>query len=300
LYIFVSFAAGSGPNSRNSQLFIAYTQSPGFGREKWETPVGRVIQGFDEVIMKLNHEYGDMPPWGKGPVQGKIWNGPEYIKNEFPHMDHFTSCRVHRFVNSDITSNSSANKSHDESLHSHGSSTPDLQRELTETDSSHGKHQHHHNANIEEGSDNNSSDGKDSLEAKGSSNDGSRTTKSKMEIVMKSIQQQQQQHPQFHHDRGGIRGYIKSNVTPLELKTHKYDDHHNHQHHDKNGIVSHLLHAEQKFLNHTHLSTYHNTDDTGMMDHVIFVTLLVLVLLFLICIIRVTLLQHRKVPGKKS
>ena len=35
-----------------------------------------------------------MPPWGKGPVQGKIHNNPDYIKNEFPLIDKFESCTV--------------------------------------------------------------------------------------------------------------------------------------------------------------------------------------------------------------
>jgi cobalamin biosynthesis protein CobT len=37
---------------------------------------------------------GDMPPWGKGPVQGKIHNKPDYIKNEFPLIDKFETCTV--------------------------------------------------------------------------------------------------------------------------------------------------------------------------------------------------------------
>jgi hypothetical protein len=37
---------------------------------------------------------GDMPPWGKGPVQGKIHNGPDYINNDFPLIDKFKTCTV--------------------------------------------------------------------------------------------------------------------------------------------------------------------------------------------------------------
>lgn len=35
-----------------------------------------------------------MPPWGKGPVQGKIHNVPNYIENEFPLIDKFETCTV--------------------------------------------------------------------------------------------------------------------------------------------------------------------------------------------------------------
>jgi cyclophilin family peptidyl-prolyl cis-trans isomerase len=90
---FISFA-GSGPNSRTSQLFIAYAPSSGFGRELWETPVGKVVEGMEHV--EAFYSYGDMPPWGKGPVQGKIHSGPEYIEENFPLTDKFDVCRVER------------------------------------------------------------------------------------------------------------------------------------------------------------------------------------------------------------
>ena len=35
-----------------------------------------------------------MPPWGKGPVQGKIHQDPNYIPNEFPLTDKFENCKV--------------------------------------------------------------------------------------------------------------------------------------------------------------------------------------------------------------
>lgn len=42
------------------------------------------------------YSYGDMPPWGKGPVQGKIHGHPEYIEENFPNMDKFVHCKVER------------------------------------------------------------------------------------------------------------------------------------------------------------------------------------------------------------
>lgn len=61
----ISFA-GSGDNSRTSQLFISYSKaskSSGLGKQKWETPVGRVVEGFDDVVRKF-YSYGDIPPFG--------------------------------------------------------------------------------------------------------------------------------------------------------------------------------------------------------------------------------------------
>ena len=37
-----------------------------------------------------------MPPWGKGPVQGKIHGHPEYIEENFPKTDRFKGCKVER------------------------------------------------------------------------------------------------------------------------------------------------------------------------------------------------------------
>lgn len=89
----ISFA-GSGPNSRTSHLFIAYRAGDNFGRELWETPIGTVVDGMDN-IKKLNHEYGDGAPWGKGPTQHKINTlGNRYIEEEFPHLDKFLTCHV--------------------------------------------------------------------------------------------------------------------------------------------------------------------------------------------------------------
>jgi cyclophilin family peptidyl-prolyl cis-trans isomerase len=85
---------GSGPNSRSSQIFIAYGPNKGLGRELWETPVGRVISGMEHAAKF--YSYGDMPPWGKGPLQNKIHKGREYIDTEFPLTDSFDTCTVKR------------------------------------------------------------------------------------------------------------------------------------------------------------------------------------------------------------
>ena len=86
--------AGSGDNSRTSQLFISYGSSASLGTQKWETPFGEVIEGM-EHIEKL-YSYGDMPPWGNGPVQQKIHGNPNYIEDNFPKTDKFIHCRTER------------------------------------------------------------------------------------------------------------------------------------------------------------------------------------------------------------
>jgi len=86
--------AGSGDNSRTSQLIISYGSAASLGKEKWETPIGEVIEGMEHV--ESFYSYGDMPPWGEGPIQGKIYSGPSYIEDNFPKTDSFIRCRTER------------------------------------------------------------------------------------------------------------------------------------------------------------------------------------------------------------
>eukprot|EP00526_Cylindrotheca_closterium_P015361 CAMPEP_0113635552 /NCGR_PEP_ID=MMETSP0017_2-20120614/18535_1 /TAXON_ID=2856 /ORGANISM="Cylindrotheca closterium" /LENGTH=249 /DNA_ID=CAMNT_0000546343 /DNA_START=112 /DNA_END=861 /DNA_ORIENTATION=- /assembly_acc=CAM_ASM_000147 len=86
--------AGSGDNSRTSQLFISYGSAASLGREKWETPIGEVIEGMEHV--ESFYSYGDIAPFGPGPAQGKIYSGPSYIEDNFPKTDSFIRCRTER------------------------------------------------------------------------------------------------------------------------------------------------------------------------------------------------------------
>jgi hypothetical protein len=52
---------------------------------------------------KKFYSYGDMPPWGEGPIQGKIHNGPQYIEDNFPKTDKFLTCSVGRWSGDDTT-----------------------------------------------------------------------------------------------------------------------------------------------------------------------------------------------------
>eukprot|EP00956_Cyclotella_meneghiniana_P010231 scaffold14139_cov74-Cyclotella_meneghiniana.AAC.3 len=90
--------AGSGPNSRSSQLFIAYDKAGNLGTSPWETPFGEIIgQTSLDTVRSFYQGYGDMPPWGKGPEQGPIHSrGSSYIEENFPKLDKFNKCSVRR------------------------------------------------------------------------------------------------------------------------------------------------------------------------------------------------------------
>lgn len=81
----VTFAT-AGPNTRTTQVFInlgdnSSLDSMGF------SPFGKVISGMD-VVDKLYAEYGDGPPSGNGPDQGRIQNeGKPYLEKSFPQLD---------------------------------------------------------------------------------------------------------------------------------------------------------------------------------------------------------------------
>lgn len=58
------------------------------------------------------YSYGDMPPWGEGPNQQKIYSGPNYIGDNFPKTDKFIRCRTERLntMNDDDTNLKVVNK----------------------------------------------------------------------------------------------------------------------------------------------------------------------------------------------
>ncbi|WP_255990633.1 peptidylprolyl isomerase [Chitinolyticbacter albus] len=92
---YVSFAGG-GANSRSSHLFITLGATvDALGKAAWETPIGTVTPDTLATVAQLNTEYGDMPPWGKGPDPARITaaDGANYLKREFPRLDYIRSCR---------------------------------------------------------------------------------------------------------------------------------------------------------------------------------------------------------------
>lgn len=90
----LSFAT-SGPNTRTVQLFIniadnARLDSRGFA------PFAQVVSGMG-VVDSLYSGYGEGPPRGKGPDQGRMEKeGDTYIARDFPMLDRIVRARVSR------------------------------------------------------------------------------------------------------------------------------------------------------------------------------------------------------------
>jgi len=85
--------AKAGPNTRTTQLFI------NFGDNKRLDPMGfpsfgKVTEGMD-VVDKINGEYGDSPPNGRGPDQQRVqMEGNAYLKKDFPNLDYIKSATI--------------------------------------------------------------------------------------------------------------------------------------------------------------------------------------------------------------
>jgi peptidyl-prolyl cis-trans isomerase A (cyclophilin A) len=78
--------ATSGPDSRTTQVFINFDDNAGLDGQGF-APFGRVISGLD-VVDKLNPEYGEGAPRGRGPDQFRVQQeGNAYLNKDFPRLD---------------------------------------------------------------------------------------------------------------------------------------------------------------------------------------------------------------------
>lgn len=87
--------AGSGDNSRTTQIFFALANHFSLGHSPWETALGFVTPETMSTIDKVYTGYGDGAPWGNGPSQGRInAEGNAYLRSEFPLLDYIHECHV--------------------------------------------------------------------------------------------------------------------------------------------------------------------------------------------------------------
>ncbi len=88
----ITFAT-AGPNTRTTQLFINFGDNrnlDGMGFSSF----GKVVEGMD-IVDKINGEYGEGAPRGRGPDQGRIQSeGNAYLKKDFPNLDYIKSATI--------------------------------------------------------------------------------------------------------------------------------------------------------------------------------------------------------------
>jgi len=88
----ITFAKTGAPNSRSTQFFI------NFGDNKNLDGMGFAsfgkVEGMD-VVDKINGEYGEGAPRGRGPDQGRIQaEGNAFLKKDFPNLDYIKSASI--------------------------------------------------------------------------------------------------------------------------------------------------------------------------------------------------------------
>ena len=91
---FVTFAT-SGPDSRTTQVFINYTDNGALDRRGF-SPFGKVISGMS-VVDTLYGDYGDAPPQGTGPDQGRLQlEGNSYLAKGYPKLDYVKKATIEK------------------------------------------------------------------------------------------------------------------------------------------------------------------------------------------------------------
>jgi peptidyl-prolyl cis-trans isomerase A (cyclophilin A) len=88
----ITFAM-AGPNTRTSQVFINFVDNTNLDRMGF-APFGHVISGLD-VVDKLNAEYGEGAPRGRGPDQSRMQReGNAYLVKDFPRLDYVKKATI--------------------------------------------------------------------------------------------------------------------------------------------------------------------------------------------------------------
>eukprot|EP00053_Salpingoeca_punica_P008630 m.77230 g.77230 ORF g.77230 m.77230 type:complete len:246 (+) comp14686_c0_seq2:179-916(+) len=80
--------ASAGKNTRTTQLFINLVDNVGLDNSGF-SPLGKCVEGCDEVLENLNFDYGEKP--SQGSIQTK---GNEYLRSTFPHLDYITKAVI--------------------------------------------------------------------------------------------------------------------------------------------------------------------------------------------------------------
>jgi peptidyl-prolyl cis-trans isomerase A (cyclophilin A) len=87
--------AMAGPNTRTSQVCINFGDNASLDRQGF-SPFGRVISGMN-VVDKLNPEYGEGAPRGRGPDQSRIqMEGNTYLARDFGRLDYVRKATVEK------------------------------------------------------------------------------------------------------------------------------------------------------------------------------------------------------------
>ena len=91
---FITYAM-AGPNTRTSQVFINFGDNASLDSQGF-SPFGRVVTGM-EVVDKLNAEYGEGAPRGRGPDQSRMqMEGNAYLTKDFGRLDYVKKATIEK------------------------------------------------------------------------------------------------------------------------------------------------------------------------------------------------------------
>jgi peptidyl-prolyl cis-trans isomerase A (cyclophilin A) len=90
----ITFAT-AGPNTRTTQVFINFADNTNLDGMGF-APFGKVVSGM-VVVDKLNAEYGEGAPRGRGPDQGRLQSeGNAYLAQSFGRMDYIKKATIEK------------------------------------------------------------------------------------------------------------------------------------------------------------------------------------------------------------
>ena len=94
--MYITYAMGASPDTRTTQVFINYGDNSASLDKLGFAAFGQVVEGSD-VVMKINTEYGEGAPRGKGPEQGRAQTeGNAYMTKEFPRLDYVKKATIEK------------------------------------------------------------------------------------------------------------------------------------------------------------------------------------------------------------
>ena len=86
----------AGPNTRTSQVFINLRRQRQLSRQRFTRRLAAVITGM-EVVDKLNAEYGEGAPRGRGPDQSRMqMEGNAYLTKDFARLDYVKKATIEK------------------------------------------------------------------------------------------------------------------------------------------------------------------------------------------------------------
>jgi peptidyl-prolyl cis-trans isomerase A (cyclophilin A) len=85
----IVFAKSQQPNSRTTQLFINRGDNSAALDGQGFAPFGRIVEGMEEVVDKINDEYGEEPQQS---AIGQVGN--TYLDDRYPNLDYIVKATV--------------------------------------------------------------------------------------------------------------------------------------------------------------------------------------------------------------